>query len=399
MKHDRVIVVGGGPVGSLAAFLLAHKGIPVMLLEAERDLVIDYRASTIHPPTMDLLEDCGATEGVLLAKGLKAPLWQFRDRQEGRIAEFDLSLLAKDTHHPYRIQCEQFKLVDWLYEQLGKIPGAAPRFEHRVTAVELEADGAVVEVETPAGRLRIAADYVIAADGGRSIVRKSLDIAFSGYTHPEHFLVAGTRYDFKAHMPDICSVNYTADPVEWFLLLEIPDMWRIILPVDPSVEEVDAVSDSYIQKALQNLLPRAQPYEIIVRGIYRVSQRVADRYRKGRVFLAGDAAHINNPLGGLGLNGGIHDALSLTDRLIRVWHGRASEDLLEGYEPQRKPEAVNAINAITERNKKLMEERDPVIRRRNLDEWRKIAADRDRAYKFLLDSSMIASLRRSKMIG
>jgi 3-(3-hydroxy-phenyl)propionate hydroxylase len=130
-----------------------------------------------------------------------------------------------------------------------------------------------------------------------------------------------------------------------------------------------------------------------------VSQRVAATYRKGRVFLAGDAAHINNPLGGMGLNGGIHDALGLTDRLARVWHGQSGEDELAGYEAQRKPAAIDAINAITQRNKWLLEERDPEVRRRNLREWAAIAADRDRAYRHLLDASMIASLRRCGMIA
>jgi 3-(3-hydroxy-phenyl)propionate hydroxylase len=193
-------------------------------------------------------------------------------------------------------------------------------------------------------------------------------------------------------------VNYTADPVEWYLLLQIPDMWRIVLPVDALREPEDAVQETSIQNSLQNLLPRREPYEIVVRAIYRVSQRVASTYRKGRVFLAGDAAHINNPLGGMGLNGGLHDALSLTQRMVRVWHGESGEDALAGYEPQRRPAAVDAINAITQRNKRLLEERDPEVRRRNLQEWAAIAADRNRAYQHLLDASMIASLRRCGML-
>ena len=199
-------------------------------------------------------------------------------------------------------------------------------------------------------------------------------------------------------MPDICSVNYTADPEEWYLLLQIPDMWRIVLPVDARREPEDAVQEASIQSSLQNLLPRAEPYEVVVRAIYRISQRVAAAYRKDRVFLAGDAAHINNPLGGMGLNGGLHDALSLTERLARVWHGESGEDELAGYELQRKPAAIDAINAITQRNKRLLEERDPEIRRRNLEEWAAIAANRERAYRHLLDASMIASLRRCGMI-
>ena len=396
-ERDRILVVGGGPVGSTAAWLLALAGIPVTLIEAEDGVQIDYRASTFHPPTLDLFEESGIT-GALLERGLKCPVWQFRDRREGRIAEFDLAAIGDETSYPFRLQCEQFKLVEWLYGRLAAHGGAEILFRHRVTGVTQSDDGVAVSCDTPAGPVEIAGAWLIAADGGRSTVRRELGIAFEGFTHPEHFLVAGTRYDFRAHMPDICSVNYTADPVEWFLLLEIPDMWRVVLPVDASVGPDDAVSDRHLQNALQNLLPRDGDYPILVRAIYRVSQRVARTYRKGRAFLAGDAAHINNPLGGMGLNGGLHDALGLCRRLARVWHGDAGEAELDGYEAQRRPEAVNAINAITERNKKLMEERDPEVRRRNLDEMRAIAADPRRAREFMLNAAMITSLRRSGML-
>src|SRR5262249_15367956 len=152
---------------------------------------------------------------------------------------------------------------------------------------------------------------------------------------PEQFLVAGTRHDFRAAMPGICSVNYTADPEEWFLLLEIPDMWRIVFPVAPHVGAEDAVADEYLQGCLQNICPRAEPYALLVKAIHRVHQRMAATYRAGRVFLAGDAAHLNNPLGGMGLNGGIHDALSLTECLVAVLKGKGDARILDGYEAQR----------------------------------------------------------------
>ena len=279
------------------------------------------------------------------------------------------------------------------------MPGHDLRFSHDVVGLAEGDDGVTVEATHGGERVSVTGDIVIACDGGRSTVRKLLDVPFEGFTYPEYFLVAGTRFDFRAHMPDLCSVNYTADPVEWFLLLQIPDMWRVILPADEKLSPDDAISEASLQSSLQNILPRPEPYDIVVRAIYRVHQRVAEHYRRGRVFLAGDAAHLNNPLGGMGLNGGLHDVISLTDRLIAWWHGKADATIFDGYEAQRRPEAINAIHAITARNKRLLEERDPEIRAKNLEELKRTAADPAASYKYLLDAAMISSLRRSGMIG
>jgi 2-polyprenyl-6-methoxyphenol hydroxylase-like FAD-dependent oxidoreductase len=394
VKSDRVLVVGAGPVGVTLALLLAQRGLPVTVLEAEARPIIDYRASTFHPPTMDMLEESGITAG-LLAMGRVCPTFQYRDRREGKIAEFDLGLLRNDTRHPYRLQCEQFKLVEFVLQRLATMPEVDVRFAHRVESLVQTDDGVAALVTTPSGAERFAGSWLVGTDGGRSTVRKSLGIEFEGLTYPERFLVAGTTFDFRSAIPDLCSVHYIADADEWVTLLEIPDMWRFIAPVQAASDE-EALSDAFIQSRLQGFVPRGTHYDIQVRAIYRAHQRVAAAYRRGRAFVAGDAAHLNNPIGGMGLNGGLHDALDLAERIARVWRGDATADILDGFERKRKPVVVSAILAQTAQNKRLLEERDPVVRKETLERWRRTAADPELAYRHLLQTSMIAALRAAE---
>src|SRR5438309_708485 len=175
--NDRVVVVGAGPVGLTAALALGRRGIPTVLLAAEHELVIELRGSTFHPPTLDLLDEFGIVPRMIEA-GLKAPTWQFRDRETGPVATFDLSLLAGDTNHPYRVQCEQWKLMQFLHEQLCKLPGADIRFGHEVVALRQDEAGVTVTARTASGPVEVKGRCVIGADGARSAVRRAAGIEF-----------------------------------------------------------------------------------------------------------------------------------------------------------------------------------------------------------------------------
>src|SRR6478752_6105587 len=162
MSNDRVVIVGAGPVGLTAALALHRRGIPTILLAAEPELVMELRGSTFHPPTLDLLDEFDLVPR-MIEVGLKAPTWQFRDRETGPVATFDLALLAGDTNHPYRVQCEQWKLMRFLEAELKKLPGADIRFGHEVTGVTQDGDGVTVMASTADGPVEITGRYAVAA--------------------------------------------------------------------------------------------------------------------------------------------------------------------------------------------------------------------------------------------
>jgi 3-(3-hydroxy-phenyl)propionate hydroxylase len=306
------------------------------------------------------------------------------------MASFDFGAIADATRHPYRVQCEQSKLTRIFLDKLQREANFRIAFSSPVRGVSQTASGAEVTVERDGKSDKRTYPWVIAADGARSDLRRSLDIDFEGFTWPERYLVVSTPFDFTKVIPDLVSVSYVADPERWFFLLQIPGLWRVMFRVAADESDELAASAEFAQKVMAEVVPGGGPYEIAHTTLYRVHQRVAGTYRKARVFLVGDAAHVNNPLGGMGMNGGIHDAMNLTDRLAEVWHGRKPESELDGYDRQRRSITTEHVQTQSIQNKKNLE--NPAEFSERLHE---IAADPKRTYEYLLGVSMIGSLRRA----
>ncbi len=385
-------------MGLVAALVLGKAGVQVTVVEAAAQLSMDLRASTFHPPTLDMLAAYGLTDP-LVSQGLVARYTQQRDRQEGVIAEFDMQLLKGDVDHPFRLQCEQWKLTELIRQQLEALPHVSLLFSTKVETVSQTADKVKAVLSSQGESRPLEADYMIGADGAWSATRRALDIEFEGITYPERFLVISTDFEYADHLPRLSYVNYCSDPEEWCVLLRVPTLWRVLFPTPAEESDEFVMSDEAVQARLQRLLPQAQPYKTLHRTLYKVHQRVATQFRQGRVLLAGDAAHINNPLGGMGMNGGVHDAMNLTRKLLQVIQQGASTDLLDQYERQRRTIAIEYINASTARNKREIEERDPVRRKQTQDELRAIAADPVQARAYLRKSSMIDALERAESIA
>ena len=397
---DPVLVAGAGPVGLVLALSLAQRGHRVTVVEKLVDLGDQVRrAGTVHAATLEMLDDLGLYER-LAPQGLIAPLVHYWDRSlDEPIAVFDHAVLASDTRFPYALQCDRLKIVlealkmasddDLITVHTGAELAGFAQGGDGVEAAVRRADGA---------EDRVRGAYLVSCEGAHSLIRKELSIGFEGFAFPDRTMTLSVAFDYDLIRP-YGYRNYILDPDEWANLFKWTDFWRVVLPADPAADPDSLLDDAAVEAALQRFYPRSVPYEVVSKSLYTVHQRVAESFRAGRVLLAGDAAHVNSPIGAMGMNSGIHDAVNLAAKLSAVLRGEAGADLLDRYSRQRRHAAVAHVQAITIRNKKLMAEADPATRRRNRDELRQAAADPARAREHLLRASLIQSVRDAEQVA
>jgi 3-(3-hydroxy-phenyl)propionate hydroxylase len=388
----------------VCALALNKRGIPVTVFEQEPAPVKDQRAASIHPPTLELLDAIGITEKII-PLGLISTTYRFHDRvTQSVVAEFDLDRMRDEFKFPFVLQYEQYKLTASITAEYANAADFDVRFGHCVTGITPRGEGVDLEVASPSGTEKLDAAYVIGCDGGRSTVRRIAGIDFEGFTYPEKFIKIATEFDFGTVNPGLVYRNYFSDPQEWCNLFKVRGerpggLWRAIFPLGADEDDDVALSADRIEERLQKFFPKAGRYTIEYVNVYGVSQRVARTFRRGRILLAGDAAHVNNPIGGMGMNGGIHDAINLADKLSTVIKCEATEEVLDHYDRQRRYAAVTYIQAQTIANKRLMEERDPTVRAANFDELRRTADDPEAARRYMRRAALLDSLQSANAIA
>jgi 3-(3-hydroxy-phenyl)propionate hydroxylase len=399
MDEFDVAVIGAGPVGVICALALARQRHSVLLVEAEPSVNRNPRAATTHPATLEMLAELDLVTDVI-GSGVVARYFQFWDRPSGRmIAEFDHQILSKDTPYPFVVQCEQHKIANLGLARLQAMSNASVAMQTRLSGFSDDGERVTLALASPNGtERRVTASYLVGCDGGRSFVRKGLGVAFDGFTHPERFIVLTTPFDFEAEK-GFCYRNYFSDPDEWANLFKVAGddlrgLWRVVFPTRINETDEQALSDSAVEHRLQKFFPLDRPYQVAHRNIYNVHQRVAASFRSGRVMLAGDAAHVNNPIGGLGMNFGIHDAVSLAASIDAVL-GSETETGLDAYDRLRRPLNVEFVQSQTIQNKKRLEEKDPAVREKNFADLAATAADPVRHRAFLMRTSLLESVRTS----
>lgn len=400
-SNGHVVISGGGPTGVVAALACAQRGFRVTLIEAASEIDDNPRAATTHPSTLEYIDRLGFVDE-FIDKGLVCRYFQFWDRDtQTRVAQFDHEILRDETKFPFAVQTEQHKLVQMLLPKIRAFPGCSAELGTEVVDAVQDERKVTVTVRRDGELSKIDCDWLVAADGGRSTIRKQLDIPFEGFTFPERFTVLTTVHDFERSL-GCCYRNYLAGSEEWAMIFKVAgdDMkgrWRAVMPTRESESDEQALADASVIGRMQGLDRSCTLDDVVHRKIYNVHQRIAAKFRVGRIYLAGDASHLNNPIGGLGLNCGIHDAMELVDTLEAARAG-AGEERLDRYQRRRRTLNAEFIQEQTINNKKRLEEKDPAARQRRLDELRATQSDPVKQKAFLMRSSLIASVRRAGTI-
>ena len=402
-SNECVLIAGAGPVGMTTGLALATAGIPVKIFDALTEIPTDHRASTLHPSTLMLIEELGMTEK-LLKRGIESPFFQFRDRVSGKIvAEFDYGAISDILKFPFALQVEQHKTIEVARDLALKLDTFELFRGKELVNLEQDEHGVKITVQdTDQTKTDYKGKFLIGADGGKSIVRKFLDIDFPGFTWQERFIIVSTYFDFAA-ADGWRYRNYVAHPEQWCALIKVPGekdegVWRALFPAFGDDPDEHVLGDQWIQDRFAECYPYDPPYDLLHRNLYSVHQRVASSFAKGRVALAGDSAHVNNPLGGMGMNSGIHDGINLAEKLSRAWNGEDYASLLSLYDRQRRPMAEKYVQAQSIQNKRLLQETDPEIREKRLNELSETAKNKASHRAYLLRASLVQMMEEANAI-
>lgn len=319
MNHaDTVIVAGAGPVGLAAALTLAQAGVAVRVFEKRTTLNLASRASTWHPATLDVMQRIGVVEP-LIRDGVRVDRIQYRDVFQGVFAEFDLSLLTGMTQHPFRIHFEQSAITPVMVERVRSFPNCRVDFDTEVLSAEESEDGIVATIRSPDGVDKVKGSYLVVAEGARSVLRDRAGISFNEESYGDMTLRLVTEFDLATLFPGIAPISYLYNGQKTVSFLKMPGVWRIILRVPPATSQDEALDPAWFGPRLREVLPMLDaPPPLVSKDTWTASKAVADTFKKGRLVIVGDAAHLTNTRGGMNMNCGIHEAYEIGRAIARA---------------------------------------------------------------------------------
>lgn len=375
----QVIIVGAGPVGLLTALALAQENISVIVLEADSKVSEAPRAAVYFPSTIIALDNLGMLDDVIAASQTGTS-FATRIPEFGFVSEIQHSVMKGITHE-YQLHCGQDELARIAIRHGEKV-GVDLRLNHKVQALSQDSSGVTLTVMTPEGERVFKADYVIGCDGARSTIRKLLDLSFDGHTWPNRFVATNVYCDFSKH--GYCPANIILDPVDGGVVMALgkPNFWRVTYGESSSLDP--ETHRERILERYMRIIPEGEPFELVASNPYTIHQRAASSFRVGRTLLAGDAAHATNPLGGLGLTGGLWDGIILADLLAAVFRKEARNDVLEKWADERKRVFWDVASAGASENKRMVEEKNLTQRRLDMQRLQATADDPEAGRQMML---------------
>ena len=344
--HHPAVVVGGGLVGLTLALDLAQRGVRVVVLDDDDCVSIGSRAICMAKRSLEIFGRLGLGRR-MLEKGVQ---WNtgrvfLRDREL-----FDFDLLPEAGHeYPAFINLQQYYAEEWLVEACVATDLVDLRWKHAVTHIENRQDGATLQVSTPGGDYELSADWLLACDGANSLVRRAMNLPFTGKIFRDRFLIADIVMQAPLHGAD-----YPSERRFWFdppfhpnqsaLLHKQPDdVWRIDLQLGWDTDPDEERKPERVIPRVQAMLGPDASFELEWVSIYTFRCRRLERFVHGRVVFVGDSAHQVSPFGARGGNGGIQDADNLAWKLAAVLQGQASAALIGTYDDERVPAADENI--------------------------------------------------------
>jgi 2-polyprenyl-6-methoxyphenol hydroxylase-like FAD-dependent oxidoreductase len=396
MVESTVAIVGAGPSGLTLAWWLVDQGVTVSVLEREAAIPQDMRASTFHPATLDLLDESGLASE-LVQRGTVVSQWQYLIHETGERAVFDMACLNDVTDYPFRLQCEQFQLTELLAARLAEHPLCTLHFNTSFQDAVIADEQVQLRYHDSDGAKQGVCDWLVAADGASSQVRKSLGLSFDGTVFPKTSITLVIAHPFEEDIPNLLGVNYVWLPDRHYSLMRLRDTWRFTYSPEPGQDAETALSDAVARAHIARVSPRAAETTICSRNIYTLHQRCLEQFCHGRILFMGDAAHLNSPAGGMGMNSGIHDARSLADHLVPVLQGEGV-GLLERYDRRRRTIALEEVQRLSAQNYARHRETDQEKRRLIWEDLQETAGDPARHRSYLLDAAMIRSREREAAI-
>lgn len=348
MKTQRIAVAGAGPVGLAVALIAARAGHEVRVFEKRDELSSASRASTFHAPTLDMLDRLGVLARVEpLGRRVDAMhYYRCGVGQPQRVARFAFDMLVGATDHAYRVHLEQSLLTPALLEALRGEKTARVEFGASVESFVRSPSSVEVAVRRAGGRTLETFGWLVGADGAKSEVRQGARIGFEGQDYGKRVLRVMTPLDLRGLIPDLAGISYLYNDDESVSLLEMKDVWRIIVRLPPRMPDDEALDPAFIVREVGRFLPIAGELPMRSVDIYGTSQRMATVWRDGRVLLAGDAAHITNTRGGMNMNAGLHDAWVLGHALASTGY----ESALDHYAASRRRVALDHLIPRTDRS-------------------------------------------------